>query len=145
MIPIGMRQRTPIPLEDHACTLFLDQNGTTSLSRNVKGRLMRALIVLLLFLAYLGVTLPIEADAPKGGKAWMFIGTGTGAKSKGGIYRLEMDLDTGKISQPELAAETVNPTFLALHPGGKLLYAVSEVGNLGGQKSGGVKAFALDP
>ncbi len=105
---------------------------------------MRALLVLLLLLAYLGITLPVGAEAPKGGKAWMFIGTYSGGKSKG-IYRLEMDLDTGKLSQPELAAETANPSFLALHPSGKFLYAVAEVGNLGGQKSGGVKAFALDP
>ncbi len=105
---------------------------------------MRALIVLLLCLTCLGVTLPASAEAPKGGKAWVFVGTYTGGKSKG-IYRLEMDLDSGKLSQPELAAETIKPSFLALHPNGKNLYAVAEVPNLRGQKGGAVKAFALDP
>lgn len=105
---------------------------------------MRALIVLLLCLAWLGFALPSSAEAPKGGKAWMFIGTYSGGKSKG-IYRLEMDLSTGKLSEPELAAETTNPSFLALHPSGKFLYAVAEVDNVSGQKGGAVKAFALDP
>lgn len=105
---------------------------------------MRTLLVLLLCLAWLGVTVPAGAEAPKGGKAWMFIGTGTSGKNQG-IYRLEMDLTTGKLSEPQLAAETVQSTFLALHPSGKFLYAVTEVGNLGGKKTGGVKAYALDP
>ena len=74
----------------------------------------------------------------------VYIGTYTGKNSKG-IYRCELDVATGKLSQPELAAETANPTFLALHPTSKFLYAINEIGNFQGQKAGGVSAFAIDP
>jgi 6-phosphogluconolactonase len=94
-----------------------------------------ALCILTLCLA--GI-LPTASEENQGGKAWLFIGTYTGPKSKG-IYRLEMDLATGKLSEPEIAGEAVNPSFLALHPNGRFLYAVSEIDG-----NGGVKAFALD-
>src|SRR5437762_863788 len=77
------------------------------------------------------------ADAKK---LWVFVGTYTNAKSKG-IYRLELDLATGKLTDLQLAAETPSPSFLAIHPSGQYLYAVGE----GGGKAGGsVSAFALD-
>jgi 6-phosphogluconolactonase len=37
-----------------------------------------------------------------------------------------------------------NPTFLAVHPNGRSLYAVGEIGNFGGKKSGSVAAFSID-
>jgi 6-phosphogluconolactonase len=73
-------------------------------------------------------------------KYWVFFGTYTGGKSKG-IYRSEFDPKTGALSQPELAAEMTSPSFVAIHPTNKFLYAVGE----GGGKDGGpVVAFALD-
>jgi 6-phosphogluconolactonase len=75
-------------------------------------------------------------------RAWVFIGTYTAGDSKG-IYRADLDLTTGEMSQPQLAATAKNPSFLALHPGGRFLYAVNEVGD--GTKAGMVSAFALDP
>src|SRR5205823_8888876 len=77
------------------------------------------------------------------GKYWVFFGTYTGGKSKG-IYRSAFDAKTGTLSAPELAAEVTNPSFLAVHPTNKFLYAVGEVENVGGKKAGGVYAFALD-
>jgi 3-carboxymuconate cyclase len=73
----------------------------------------------------------------------LYIGTYTGAKSKG-IYSARFDSDTGKLSAPEIAAETKNPTFLALHPKGRVLYAVSEIDNFQGMKTGGVSSFSID-
>lgn len=87
----------------------------------------------------LAAVLPIVGAEPKAGKAWVYIGTYTGPKSKG-IYRLDMDLATGKLSEPVVAGAAVNPSFLALHPNGRFLYAVSE-----GDGKSGVTAFALDP
>jgi 6-phosphogluconolactonase len=81
-------------------------------------------------------------EKPKGDKMWVFIGTYTGAKSKG-IYRFEFDTTTGKLTGPELAAETQSPSFLAIHPSRKFLYAVGEAG-LPGAKGGAVSAFTLD-
>jgi 6-phosphogluconolactonase len=91
---------------------------------------------------------PERGPAGKGGpeKLWLFIGTYTpkGGPSKG-IYRLELDLATGKLSKPEVAAELVDPSFLAIAPDRKHLYAVNETGNFRGERSGSISAFAIDP
>src|SRR4051812_2061069 len=64
---------------------------------------------------------------PQAGKLWVFIGTYTrGSKSKG-IYRCELDVASGKLTEPVLAVEADNPSFLAIHPTREFLYAVSEV------------------
>jgi 6-phosphogluconolactonase len=61
-------------------------------------------------------------------------------KSSKGIYYGRFDAATGKATEPQLAAEMSNPSFVALHPNGKNLYAVSEMG-AGGDS---VSAFAID-
>ena len=67
------------------------------------------------------------ADEPKPDKLWVFVGTYTNKGSKG-IYRYELDLATGKLSGKALAAEVKGPSFLAVHPSRKFLYAVNEGG-----------------
>jgi len=78
-------------------------------------------------------------------KYLFYVGTYTeeGSKSKG-IYAYRFDAESGQIAPLGLAAETTNPSFVALHPNGKYLYAVNEVGNYKGPNSGGVSAFSLD-
>jgi 6-phosphogluconolactonase len=77
------------------------------------------------------------------GELMVFFGTYTGAKSKG-IYVSRLNLGTGILSEPKLAAEIVSPSFLALSPDHSFLYAVNEVGSFAGKKSGAVSAFAID-
>lgn len=77
------------------------------------------------------------------GKVRIYVGTYTDGKSEG-IYTCQLDLMTGKPSQAVLAAKVKNPSFLALHPSNKYLYAVSEIEDLNGQMTGGVVAFARD-
>ena len=72
----------------------------------------------------------------------VYVGTYTGKDSKG-IYVMDLDPGTGALTEPKLAAETTSPSFLALHPNGKYLYAVSEVDTFDGKKTGGVSAFAV--
>ena len=72
---------------------------------------------------------------------FMYVGTYTGKSSKG-IYAYKYR--AGKATPIGLVAETSNPTFLALHPTHKFLYAVNEVGNYKGPNSGGVSAFSVD-
>lgn len=73
----------------------------------------------------------------------VYIGTYTNAKSKG-IYVFDFDTHTGKVtSDVRLAAESVNPSFLALHPSKPLLYAVNETGDYQGEKTGAVSAFHI--
>jgi 6-phosphogluconolactonase len=74
----------------------------------------------------------------------VYVGTYTVQKSSKGIYVYRFDSATGKLTSRGLAAETVNPTFLAVHPNRRFLYAANEISNYGGQQSGGVSAFAID-
>lgn len=71
----------------------------------------------------------------------VYIGTytGSGANASKGIYRSTLDLQTGTLSSPVLAAEARNPSFVEIHPSGKFLYAVSEAGG-----GGRVFAYAID-
>jgi 6-phosphogluconolactonase len=74
----------------------------------------------------------------------VYLGTYTRGESKG-IYSAQLNPDTGALTALELAAPAVNPSFLALHPGGRFLYAANEVPEFNGEKSGSVSAFAIDP
>jgi 6-phosphogluconolactonase len=56
----------------------------------------------------------------------VWIGTSR-AKPSQGIYHCTLNTKTGKLSNPELAAEVGGPGFLAMHPGGSHLYAVCSV------------------
>lgn len=83
-------------------------------------------------------------STPAAEKEWLaYFGTYTGKKSKG-IYVARFNPATGKLSAPELAGEAISPSFLAVHPKGKWLYAVNEIDNFTGKKSGGVSGFAID-
>ena len=82
-------------------------------------------------------------SSPNSKQFFVYIGTYTGAKSKG-IHVARFDSASGTPAPPELAAETPNPSFLAIHPNQKFLYAANEVGEFGGKKSGAVGAFVID-
>ena len=74
----------------------------------------------------------------------VYVGTYTDGTSRG-IYRFTFDPATGSTSEPVLAVEAQSPSFLALHPSGRFLYAVGEVDRFQGAKTGVVSAFAVDP
>jgi 6-phosphogluconolactonase len=67
----------------------------------------------------------------------MYVGTYTSGKSKG-IYAYKFDSTTGQAAPLGLAAETANPSFLAIHQNRKYLYAVGE------SQGGVVKAYSID-
>jgi 6-phosphogluconolactonase len=73
----------------------------------------------------------------------VYFGTYTARGSKG-IYLGRLDLASGKLAVEGLAAETLNPSFLALHPTRPLLYAVGELGGPSGKTERGLSAFAID-
>jgi 6-phosphogluconolactonase len=89
----------------------------------------------------LALFLAAGADTPTGDL--VYIGTYTGAKSRG-IYVARFDTATGRLTPPELAAESSNPSFLARHPDRALLYAANEVSDFEGQPAGSVSAFTID-
>jgi 6-phosphogluconolactonase len=74
---------------------------------------------------------------------FVYIGTYTRAKSQG-IYVYKLAAATGKLTPLGLAAESKDPSFLALDPTHRYLYAVNEIGDYEGQKSGSVSAFSID-
>lgn len=73
----------------------------------------------------------------------LFVGTRTLKTSKG-IYAYHWDSKTGELNSLGLAAETEQPTFIALHPSGEFLYAANELEEFHGEKSGAVSAFRID-
>src|SRR6266404_2591660 len=75
----------------------------------------------------------------------VFVGTYTNKTASKGIYAYRFDPGIGKLTSLGLAAETEDPSFLAVHPSGKYLYAVNEIDHFGAQKGGAVSAFSIDP
>jgi len=99
--------------------------------------------------AGLAVLMAMTAGMPFRGQAEemrirIYVGTYTRAGSQG-IYLLHLDPQTGALDEPELVAQLANPAFLARHPERDWLYAVSQVGDFQGERSGGVYAFRIDP
>ena len=85
------------------------------------------------------------AAPAQNGKYLFFVGTYTqdGSTSKG-IYAYRYDAASHEITDLGVAAETTNPSFVALSPNGKYLYAVNELQNYKAPNSGGVSAFSVD-
>ncbi|MGS2761633.1 lactonase family protein [Sinomicrobium sp. M5D2P9] len=59
-----------------------------------------------------------------------------------GVYLLERDDENGKLVQETVAAEVVNPSYLAISPDKENLYVVSEVANEG--ETGTIHVYGLD-
>jgi 6-phosphogluconolactonase len=83
------------------------------------------------------------ADKASKGEYIAYIGTFTNNKSKG-IYAFRLNISTGKLTPMGLAAESTSPSYLAIHPNHRFLYAVNEVNEFRGQKAGAVSAFSID-
>jgi 6-phosphogluconolactonase len=71
-----------------------------------------------------------------------YVGTGTDS-SANAIYAFRYDEATGSLDPLGLAATTPHPTFLAMHPNGRFLYAVNEE-NPNHTNGHSVAAFAVD-
>jgi 6-phosphogluconolactonase len=103
-------------------------------------------------LGALGLTLPDlrianewarVVGARRGEELLLYVGTYTTGKSEG-IYLYRLDLSSGELKHVATTKGVVNPSFLALAPSRRYLYAVNEVEEFAGRKSGAVSAFAID-
>jgi 6-phosphogluconolactonase len=99
--------------------------------------------------AMLSITLAVAinclpARAADGKELLTYFGTYTNSGKSKGIYCYKLDLATGKLTSVGVTEGIKNPSFLAIHPSGKFLYAVSEVNDADGKPGGAVSAFALD-
>ena len=91
------------------------------------------------FTAFLFASL--TASAVAGENFLVFFGTYTGGKSPSkGIYRAVFNSGTGELSEPQLAAETGSPSFLAIDPQKRYVFSVGEAS---GEDGKAVAAFRL--
>ncbi len=75
-------------------------------------------------------------------------GEPSGHSTSQGIYVSRFRPATGEVTEPQLAVKATNPSFLAVHPSGKFIYAVIEDPQSVGpyrDKASSVSAFAVDP
>ena len=85
--------------------------------------------------------------APHERSYFLYVGTYTGHNSKG-IDQYRFDEKNGSLTAMGLAAEIANPSFLAIDPEHRYLYAVTESANKGskaGMRDGLVSSFSIDP
>jgi len=93
----------------------------------------------------LSVVVVALASTPDSGKAaaekhyLVFVGTYTTKTASKGIYAFRYDTGSGKLTPMGVAAETQDPSWVAIHPSGKFLYAANEAG-----KNSTVSSFSLD-
>ena len=73
----------------------------------------------------------------------VYVGTYTSGKSEG-IYLYQLDLSAGELKHVATTKGVVNPSYLTLAPSRRFLYAVNEVEEYKGKKSGALSAFAVD-
>src|SRR5260370_33288540 len=105
-------------------------------------RTFLSIVLFLLMLSTVCAGAPVVKDHPK---YFVYVGTYTeeGSQSKG-IYAYRFDPGTARLDPIGVVAETINPSFLAVHPNQRFIYAVNEVSNYKVQKSGAGSALAID-
>jgi 6-phosphogluconolactonase len=85
--------------------------------------------------------MPVALRAEDNVQIW--IGTYS-QRGSAGIYSLRMNPETGALDAPTVAAKADNPSFLALRPDRKTMYAVNETGRFEGKPVGAVVSFEVD-
>lgn len=98
-----------------------------------------------------GTALPQDGAGAEGRQYLVYFGTYTtpdpryGGKGESeGIYVARFDSGTGKLSPPQLATRTSDPSYLLIHQNRRHLYAVNEEVDQTGKAPGAVSAFSID-
>jgi 6-phosphogluconolactonase len=73
----------------------------------------------------------------------LYVGSYTDAKRAEGVALVHFDTRSGALQLLRAVDAGPNPSFLAIHPNGRVLYAVNEVAERAGQRAGGVSAFSI--
>jgi 6-phosphogluconolactonase len=74
----------------------------------------------------------------------MYVGTYTGQGSEG-IYAWRFNSKTGTFKSVGLVGKSNNPSFIAIAPNQKFLYAANELSEFKGARAGAVTAFSINP
>jgi 6-phosphogluconolactonase len=85
------------------------------------------------------------APSADGGVWQLYVGTYTDKTGSRGVYRMTADRATGALQLVGVAAELLQPSFLALARDGRALYAVNELTQFEGAPSGALSALGRDP
>ena len=85
---------------------------------------------------------PLRDEAPADGDL-LYVGTYTESGRSAGIYLVRMDRRSGQLRRVGSVDAGANPSFLALHPDGRVLYAVNELEQYNGRPTGAVSAFTI--
>src|SRR5258708_17047531 len=86
---------------------------------------------------------PALRDAAQTDGDLIYVGTYTDGGRSDGIYLIRMDRRSGALRRVGSVNAGANPSFVAIHPNGRVLYAVSELEKLNGRATGAVSAFAI--
>jgi 6-phosphogluconolactonase len=86
----------------------------------------------------------VQADAGQPAPAYSYAYVGTYTPNGGGIYLYRIDPASAALTQLQLTDDIRNPTWLALNPAQTRLYAVSEIDNYEGTRSGAVVSYSID-
>ena len=89
-----------------------------------------------------GLPVPAAAADKPGTNFLVYFGTYTGPKSKG-VYVGRLDASTGQLTDVHVAGEVQNPSWVTIHPNGRFLYAVTEIGN-DARTEASLSSFAID-
>jgi 6-phosphogluconolactonase len=73
----------------------------------------------------------------------LYVGTYTEGGRSEGIYLVRMDRRSGQLRRVGSEDAGANPSFLAIHPNGRVLYAVNELEKYKDRATGAVSAFAI--
>ena len=111
------------------------------MSTEANAGLSRRDFITLSALGIAGCALPRGAVTTPEQERMLYVGTYTDDHRSKGIYLLRLSPATGALSIAGVAAETVNPSFIALSPNGESAFAVNEIGDVDGKPGGMVTAF----
>lgn len=74
----------------------------------------------------------------------LYVGTYTEGTRSEGVYLVRMDHRSGQLTRVGSVDAGPNPSFLGIHPNGRVLYAVNELEQYKGKPTGAVSAFTIE-
>ena len=86
---------------------------------------------------------PALRDEAKPEGDLLYVGTYTEGVRSDGIHVIRMNRRTGQLRLVCSVDAGADPSFLAVHPEGRVLYAVNELENYNGKPTGAVSAFTI--
>jgi 6-phosphogluconolactonase len=138
-VEIGHEERADIPATQQVRSASCKRYGY-----RVAGRLRKALLWMLNLwvMVIVNLTLAVPGAAIPPGQ-WLLVGTYS-SDTEPGVYVFRYEPHTGQLESASATRGIKNPSFLAVHPSNKLVYAVSEVGSGQGRPTGAVVALRWD-